>query len=94
MPDLDRMLQGLRESVEDCSETEESISLTLTKQEFMEKMLKEEKGQALLDLLESGESTVCERMGLITGYIKDGQVYFDIPGWNNLVAHLKIVESI
>lgn len=72
----------------------ESVNLTLAKPEFMTKMLKEKDGWVLMDCLEFGEWKVAERLGLINGYIKDGQPYFDIPRWNNLVEHLRIVNSV
>lgn len=75
-------------------ENAESTNLTLTKPEFMAKMLKEKNGWALMDCLEFGEWKVAERLGLIIGYIKDGQPYFDVPRWNNLVEHLRIVNSV
>ena len=76
------------------SETEDSTDLVLTKEEFMERMEQEPDGIALMSLLESGESHVVERMGLCHGYDKDGQVFFDVPGWNNLVSHLRLVNSV
>lgn len=79
---------------ESTQENTESKNLTLTKEQFMGKMLLEEDGVGLLDLLESGEWRVVERMGMINGYVKDGKPYFDVPRWNNLVAHLRIVNSI
>lgn len=76
------------------TENDDSSMLHLTKDELMAKMYKEKDGHELLELLESGESRIVERMGLCHGYIKEGQVVFDIPGWNNLVAHLRIVNSV
>ena len=61
---------------------------------IMDKMLKEKDGWALLDLLEIGEWRVVENLGLVNGYIKEGVVYFNIPRWNNLVEHLRIVNSV
>lgn len=87
-------LDNLRGAIEPIEESAESQNLTLTKEEFFLKMMLEEKGIELLDLLESGEWRVAERMGLINGYIKDGEPYFDIPRWKNLVAHLRIVNSV
>lgn len=75
-------------------ETAETTNLHLTKAEFMDKMLKEKDGWALMDCLESGESAVAERLGLIHGYHEGTEIYFDIPQWNNLVAHLRIVNSV
>lgn len=71
-----------------------STNLSLNKQEFMEKMLKEKDGEALLLLLEDGEWKVAERLGLINGRLENGQPRFDVPRWNNLVQHLKIVHSV
>jgi len=87
-------LDKLRGLCEETSETPESTDLHLTRDAFQQKMLVEEDGQALLDLLSSGEYKVCERMGLSNGYIEDGVAYIDVPRWNNLVAHLRIVNSI
>jgi len=93
--DLDQAIKACRDMCEgEISETEETTNLTLTKQEFMDKMLQEEDGAELLQLLESGESNVTERLGLCHGEIRDGQVVFDIPGWKNLVTHLRIVNGV
>lgn len=75
-------------------ETAETKNLHLTKQQFMDKVLKEKDGWALLDCLEGGEHRIAERLGLINGYHQNGEIYFDIPEWNNLIAHLRIVNSI
>lgn len=75
-------------------ESEESSILHLTRDEFMTRMLKEQNGQQLLDLMEMGEWRVCERMGLCNAYYEGSTAYIDVPGWNNLVAHLKIVNSV
>lgn len=75
-------------------ETPETTNLHLTREEFMDKMLTEENGRELLDLLEIGEWRACERMGLSVAYIKEGKAYIDVPRWNNLVSHLKIVNSV
>lgn len=60
----------------------------------MDRMLKEKDGWALLDCLENSEWKVAERLGLINGYIKDDIAHFDVPRWNNLVEHLRIVNSV
>lgn len=85
---------GLRGKLQDTAETEETSLLTLSQADFMTKMLEEPDGQALLDLMESGEWRICERMGLCTGYLKEGKPFIDVPGWKNLVAHLRIVNSV
>ena len=69
-------------------------NLHLTKEEFMARMQKESDGWPLMDLMEKGEWRVCERMGFINGYHENDVVYFDIPSWNNLLGHLRIVNSI
>jgi len=70
----------------------DQTNLHLTKAEFMEKMKAEKNGRWLLDTLERGEHRVAERMGLINGYVADdGNIYFDVPSWNALVAHLTAV---
>jgi hypothetical protein len=79
---------------ENTDETPETSDLHLTREEFMEKMLTEENGSELLDLLEIGEWRACERMGLSKAYINEGVAYIDVPRWNNLVSHLKIVNSV
>ncbi len=79
---------------ENTKETKDTTNLTLTKNEFVTKILLEKDGQALLNLLESGEHKICESMELIHGYKEKEQTYFNIPGWNNLIAHLKIVNSV
>lgn len=91
---LRNLANDFRESISPTEEAADSIDLVLTKSEFMSRMLKEENGRALLCLLEDGESEVAERLGLIHGYIDGGIVYFDIPRWNALVAHLQIVHSV
>lgn len=75
-------------------ETAESVDLHLTRDEFMAKMREEPDGQALLDLLEAGEWRICERLGLSNAYHADGEAWIDVPRWNNLVAHLRIVNSV
>ena len=57
-------------------------------------MRRNEDGQQLLDLMESGEWRVCERLGLCKAYIKEDVAYIDVPRWNNLVQHLRIVDSV
>ena len=95
MNQMDSFLKTLRESCgEKTTETEDTLNLTLTKEQFMTKMLQEENGHELLQLLESGESDVVERLGLCHGEIKNGQVVFFVPKWNTLLAHLKIVSSV
>ncbi len=81
---------------ESTEETAESVNLTLTKQQFVDKMKLEMngKGDLLLDLLERGEWRIAERMGLIHGEHKNGEVVFTVPRWNNLVQHLRIVHSV
>lgn len=85
------LLKEFRESI---TGPEEVDNLHLTRTEFMEKMKKEKDGQQLLDLLECGEWRVAERMGLINGFRENGDIYFDIPSWKGLVAHLSIVNSV
>lgn len=75
-------------------ETEETTALHLTRDEFVTRMRKEPDGQSLLDLMEDGEWRICERMGLSNGYYLEGVPYIDVPGWNNLVAHLRIVNGV
>ena len=75
-------------------ETEETTSLHLTRDEFAARMRREPDGQELLDLMEAGEWRICERMGLSNAYYSDGTAYIDVPGWNNLVAHLRIVNGV
>jgi hypothetical protein len=93
--DLDQILKRLRDNAvgQPVEESEESSILHLTRDEFMVKMLQEDNGQALLDLMEMGEWRICERMGLCNAYIEGSTAYIDVPGWNNLVAHLQIVNS-
>lgn len=70
----------------------DQTNLHLTKAEFAEKMKAEKDGHWLLDTLEGGEHRIAERMGLVNGYCgEDGVVYFDVPSWNSLVAHLTAV---
>lgn len=76
------------------TENEYTSDLLLTKDEFIDRVNREDNGQELLDLLEMGESNVCERMGLCHGYIEGGVVYFKVPEWNHLISHLKLVNSV
>lgn len=92
IPIANKMLDNLRGNIQ---ENETSSNLHLTKAEFMEKMKLEPDGQALLDLLQMGEHKIVERMGLMHGYADGkGNIFFDIPRWNNLVEHLRIVNSV
>jgi len=75
-------------------EAEDLSGRHLTKDAFAKKMRAEPEGQALLDLVEDGEWRICERMGLSDGYIKDNQMFIDVPNWGQLVGHLKIVQSV
>lgn len=75
-------------------ETADSTDLHLIRSEFMARMLREEDGQQLLDLMESGEWTVCERLGLCNALTEDNKAYIDVPRWNTLVQHLKIVNNV
>jgi hypothetical protein len=75
--------------------TDANTNLTLTKEEFLNSMLCEPDGLAMLDLLEAGEWRVCERLGLVRGYRDEhDDVCFDVPSWDALVAHLRIVNSV
>jgi len=86
--------EGLRKMIGGTDETPETTELHLTREEFMERMLREPDGQRLLDLMEDGEWKVCERLGLTNAYYHEGVPYIDVPRWNNLVSHLKIVSSV
>lgn len=86
--------EGLRKMIGGTDETSETTELHLTREEFMERMLREPDGQRLLDLMEDGEWKVCERLGLTNAYYHEGVPYIDVPRWNNLVSHLKIVNSV
>lgn len=92
---MNEFIENLRKQCSDSiEETPETTSLHLTREEFMVKMKAEKDGWQLLDLLEQGEWKVAERLGLISGYREGDKVYFDVPRWNNLVEHLKIVNSV
>ena len=78
----------------DLQESPESLDLVLTKDEFEQLMRRESDGEELLGLLEKGESSIVERMGLCHGSILNGAVVFNVPRWNNLVAHLRIVNNV
>lgn len=94
MEDLNRFAEVLRGRIGGTEETPETTNLHLTREEFIARMIGEEDGQAYLDLMEAGEWKVCERLGLTNAYIKEGVVYIDVPRWNNLVTHLRIVHSV
>jgi len=83
-----------RKQPRNSQETAESTDLKLSQAEFIERMIREEDGQSLLDLMEVGEWRVCERMGLTFGYMQGSTAYIDVPRWNNLVAHLRMVNSV
>lgn len=86
--------ESLRGRIENVGETPDTTGLHLTKKQFMERMLQEKDGQPLLDLMEDGEWRVCERLGLTNAYHDGGNAYIDVPRWNNLIAHLRIVHSV
>jgi hypothetical protein len=89
------ILKSFRQQIEpEIFEKSDGINLKLTKQAFMEKMLQEKDGWPLLDLLEKGEWRVAENHGLIQGYRENSEIYFEIPSWNHLLAHLRIVNSV
>lgn len=94
MDDLNRFAEYLRKQIGGTDEGPETTNLHLTRDEFMARMLGEENGQALLDLMEMGEWRVCERLGLTNAYYDNGTAYIDVPRWNNLVTHLRIVHSV
>jgi hypothetical protein len=94
MSDIRSFAEALRGRIENTGETPETSDLHLTRQEFMSRMLLEKDGQALLDLMEDGEWKVCERLGLTNAYLSEGGAYIDVPRWNNLLAHLRIVHSV
>lgn len=94
MNELNQFAELLRWHITVADETPETVDLHLTREEFMAKMLLEKDGQAYLDLMEMGEWRVCERMGLTNAYVKEGVAYIDVPRWKNLVAHLRIVNSV
>lgn len=94
MDDLNRFAESLRKQIGGTDETQETTNLHLTREEFVARMIREKDGQALLDLMEMGEWKVCERLGLTNAYIDNGTAYIDVPRWNNLVTHLRIVHSV
>ncbi|MHA1948314.1 MAG: hypothetical protein ACW99G_03600 [Candidatus Thorarchaeota archaeon] len=89
----DMDFKNFADKLRNCEETEETTDLHLTRDEFMTKMYQEKNGQELLDLLESGEHRICERMGLSNAYYEGDTAYIDVPRWNNLVAHLNLVNG-
>lgn len=95
-PEKDQAEKGLRESIcgSPLEETDETTNLHLTRDEFAARMRQMPDGDSLLNLLEDGEWRVCERMGLCHGYYVNNVPYIDVPGWVNLVAHLRIVHSV
>lgn len=84
----------LRGQIGGTDESPETSNLHLTRDEFMAKMRQERDGQALLDLMEMGEWKICERLGLTNAYLEGSVAYIDVPRWNNLVSHLRIVNSV
>lgn len=94
MDDLTKFSEALRQQIGGTDETAETTNLHLTRDEFMARMLQEKDGQALLDLMEMGEWRICERMGLSNAYYEGSTAYIDVPRWNNLVTHLRIVNGV
>ena len=93
--DLEKTTNSLRDALfGETEETADSTDLHLTRDDFMKRMLRNKDGQQLLDLMELGECWVCERLGLCDAYYEDGVPYIDVPRWNNLVKHLRIVNSV
>lgn len=92
--EIKELAEILRGQIGGTDETPETKDLHLARDEFMKKMLEEKDGQALLDLMEGGEWKVCERLGLTNAYYDGGTAYIDVPRWNNLVSHLRIVNSV
>lgn len=90
---LEKKLRDLA-SGQPIEETEETSNLHLTRDDFATRMRQESDGQEFLNLMEAGEWRICERMGLCNAYYEDGVAYIDVPGWNNLVAHLRIVNGV
>lgn len=90
MPDFNNILKNIRNQINPDSETPETSNLVMSEQEFFNKVLLEENGKELLTLLEDGEVNICKRIGLMT--LKDGQV--EVPQWNSLISHLRIVNSV
>jgi len=84
----------LRGEIANTEETTETKDLHLTRKEFMDKMLLEQDGRSLLDLMEIGEWKVCERLGLTNAHYEGDVAYIDVPRWINLVAHLRIVNNV
>lgn len=89
-----KIADSLRNDLGQSEEPTDSTDLHLTRDEFMQRMHREKDGQQLLDLMEDGEYIVCERLGLCDGYYEGDVAYIDVPRWNNLVQHLRIVNSV
>jgi hypothetical protein len=92
--EIKNLVESLRKQIGGTDETAETVDLHLTREEFMARMLLEADGQALLDLMEDGEWRVCERLGLTNAYLAEGNSFIDVPRWNNLLTHLRIVRSV
>lgn len=75
-------------------ETDDSTDLHLTRDEFMSRMYREKDGHELLTLMTQGEWRICERLDLCNAYYDDGTAYIDVKRWNNLLMHLRIVNSV
>lgn len=92
--EIKNLAEHLRKQIGGTDETPDTTNLHLTREEFMERMLRERDGQALLDLMEDGEWRVCERLGLTEAYMEGSTAIIDVPRWNNLLSHLRIVASV
>ena len=91
---LDVTIKGLAEIIRGAiadTQDEATTNLRLSPDEFVKKMYLEHDGEALLELMASGEISVCERLGLVsTDEVNEGVII--VPRWGNLVAHLRIVN--
>ena len=92
--EIKNFADSLRGQIGGTDETSLTVNLTLSRDEFVARMLEEKDGQELLDLMERGEWKVCERLGLTNAYLGEGGARIEVPRWNNLVAHLRIVNSV
>jgi hypothetical protein len=76
---------------EDTEETPETTNLEMSPQQLLDAIADEANGPALRQFFLDGEWRICVRMGLISG-VEAGKL--KIPGWKNLMAHLRVTYSV
>lgn len=84
---LPQFLDNLRGSI---AEDNTTTDLRMSIEDFTRKLIELPDGKELAKLLMEGELKIAVRMGLIN-VEPDG---YHIPRWNNLIEHLRILQSV